>query len=185
MQAPTGSLRGAVGRLVEGAVGPRDIARVLWDAWRRHDPGLVCRWDWRCERDHALMAADPTSPAMVMRQDHAATVLAAVGLASLPTAPGHRGLIGALAAADGTVRWPLWTSPMGIADVEALVGSEALLGSQDDRAARELGARGVGAVMAARRWYAGKLLVFGRGREVARTPSARAEAGRFARAATG
>lgn len=180
-----GSLRGAVRRLAQREIEPEDIARVLWDVWRRQDQKLVCRWDWRCERDHALMAADPASSAMVMRQDHAATVLAAVGLASLPTAPGRHGLASSLAASDGTLRWPVWTVPMEIADIEVLLGSEALLGTQDHRSARELAARGVGAVMAARRWYAEKLIVFGRGREAARTLSARDEAGRFARAATG
>ena len=73
---------------------------------------------------------------------------------------------------------------MGIADVEALAVSEALLGSQDHRSMRELGARGVGAVMTARRWYAGQLLVFGRGREALRTASTQAEAGRFAQASS-
>ena len=178
------SLRGAVRKLADGGIGPEDVARVLWGEWRRRDEGLVCRWDWRCERDHALMAADPTSRSMLTRQDHAATALAAVGLASLPAAAGRGGLRGALAALDDeeTVCWPVWTVPLGIADVEAMVVAEALLGPQDNWAARELGARGVGAVMAARRWYAGKLIVFGRGREMARTTSAPAGSREFARA---
>jgi hypothetical protein len=165
------SLRGAVRRVAEGAVTAADLGRVLWGGWRREDLGLVCRWDWRCERDHALMAADPTSREMLMRQDHAATVLAAVGLASLPTAPTGRGLVGALAGQDDgeTVCWPIWEVPLGIADVEALVCSAALLRFAGASSARELAARGIGAVMTARRWYAGKLIVFGRGRELART----------------
>ena len=57
---------------------------------------------------------------------------------------------------------------MGIADVEALACAPSLL-RPDQGSARELAARGVGAVMAARRWYAGKLIVFGRGQEFVRT----------------
>jgi hypothetical protein len=165
------SLRGAVRRVAEGAITAEDMRRVLWGDWRREDLGLICRWDWRCERDHALMAADPTSREMLMRQDHAATVLAAVGLASLPTAATARGLVGALASQhDGeTACWPVWQVPLGIADVEALVCSPALLRFAGAASARELAARGVGAVMTARRWYAGKLIVFGRGRELVRT----------------
>lgn len=165
------SLRGAVRRVASGAITASDLGRALWGAWRRQDLQLVCRWDWRCERDHALMAADPTSREMLMRQDHAATALAAVGLASLPTAPTARGLAGALASQrDGeTILWPIWGVPMAIADIEALACSRALLRFDGPAAMGELAARGVGAVMAGRRWYAGKLIVFGRGRELART----------------
>ena len=85
------SLRGAVRRVASGDVAPGDLGRVLWGEWRHGDQGLVCRWDWRCERDHALMAADPAGSAMVMHQDYAATALAAIGLASLPTAPARPG----------------------------------------------------------------------------------------------
>ena len=160
------SLRGAVQKLTDHRAGAEEVGRVLWSPWRRQDLHLVCRWDWRCERDHALMAVDPAK-GMKVQQDNAATALAALGLASLPTAPGQHGLRGALAAVDdgATVRWPIWTVPMGTGDVEALVGSQALLGPQDQVAQRTLAALGVEAVMTARRWYAGKLVVFGRGRE--------------------
>ena len=84
-----------------------------------------------------------------------------------------------------TVRWPVWTVPMGIAEVEALAVSAALLGPQDHRSLLELGARGVGAVMTARRWNAGKFLAFSRGQEVVRTASAQAKAGRFAQISSG
>ncbi len=165
------SLRGAVQRAAAGALTSADLARVLWGDWRERDGGLICRWDWRCERDHALMAVDPADRANSQRQDHAATVLAAVGLASLPTAPTARGLVGALAGVRerDQLCWPIWTVPMGLADVEALASARAVLRPDEPVSRRELAARGVDAVMTARRWYAGKLLIFGRGRERART----------------
>jgi hypothetical protein len=165
------SLRGAVHRVAAGALTPADLTRVLWQNWHEQDGGLICRWDWRCERDHALMAEDPAGRGNSQRQDHAATALAAIGLASLPTAPAARGLSGPLVSSwdRDILCWPIWTVPMSLAEIEALVCARALQQARDLGARRELAARGVGAVMAARRWYAGKLIVFGRGRERART----------------
>lgn len=165
------SLRGTVQKVATGALTPADVARALWGTWREQHGGLICRWDWRCERDHALMAADPADRANSQRQDHAATAFAAVGLASLPTAPTARGLVGALAGGEERDRlcWPIWTVPMGLAEVEALAVARALLRPGESSSRRELVARGVGAVMTAPRWYASKLIVFGRGRELART----------------
>ena len=79
-------------------------------------------------------------------------------------------MTGALASQDDadTLRWPIWHLPLGIADVEALACAPPLL-RWTRTSMPELAARGVGAVLAARRWYAGKLIVFGRGQELART----------------
>jgi hypothetical protein len=174
------SLRGAVQKVKDGAISADDMARVLWGRQRRADPKLICRWDWRCERDHALMASDPAKANM--RQDHAMTVLAAIGLASLPTAPRHDGLSTALAATHDRdmICWPIWNRPLGLADVEALVVSQALLDQPTDVSRRLLASYGVGAVITAKRWYAGKLVVFGRGRESVRTGSGSATAHRSA-----
>jgi hypothetical protein len=107
--------------------------------------GPICRWDPVCERDHAYRAKDPSKDPMA--QDQTINLLAAVGLASCPSAPGVAGkrLLTPLVF-QPTLRWPLWTDALRIADLEAALCCEWTWPT-----------------MSGRRWTSDKLYCFSRG----------------------
>lgn len=104
------------GFLAGNAVTAAHLERLL--AGRRDDGmrGEICRWDHGCERDHAYRAKAPTRDKMT--QDQTVNALAALGLASCPSAPARRGLVTPLVERDG-LAWPVWLEPLRLADLEA------------------------------------------------------------------
>lgn len=135
------SIRGFV---ADGAVAADQLARVLGN--RRDDKmtGSICRWDPACERDHALRAKAPTKDPMT--QDQSINALAAIGLASFPSAPGSRGLMTPLVGERGRLMWPIWTDRLRISDLEAAICCGWTWPT-----------------MQSRRWLSGKLYCFARG----------------------
>jgi hypothetical protein len=135
------SLRGF---LADSAVTAEQFARMLANRRDEEMEGCICRWDPACERDHALRAKAPTRDPMA--QDQTINALAAIGLASCPSAPGERQLVTPLVAAQGRLAWPIWTAPLRLADLEAA-----------------LCCGWSWPTMEARRWLSGKLYCFSRG----------------------
>lgn len=129
-----------------------DFARILEGRRDECMEGPICRWDPACERDHAYRAKDPSKDPMA--QDQTINLLAAVGLASCPSAPSANGLLTPLVFRR-TIRWPLWTDALRIADLEAALCCEWTWPT-----------------MVARRWTSDKLYCFSRG--VLREPEASA-----------
>jgi hypothetical protein len=106
--------------------------------------GPICRWDPACERDHALRAKAPTKDPM--SQDQTINALAAMGLASCSTAPGEGRLVAPLVGARGRLSWPIWTTPVRLADLEAAICCGWTWPTMEGR-----------------RWFSGKLYCFSRG----------------------
>lgn len=77
----------------------------------------ICRWDPACERDHAYRAIAPAADRMA--QDQTINALAAIGLASCPSAPTRGGLKTPLVRGRGILEWPVWTEPLRSAELEA------------------------------------------------------------------
>jgi hypothetical protein len=126
-----------------GAVGASDFIRILEGRRDEQMKGTICRWDHACERDHAYRAKAPTDEKMT--QDQTINALAAIGLASCPSAPTKRGLMTPLVDANG-VLWPVWLDPLRIADLEAALCCVWHWPT-----------------MRGRRWYSGQLICFSRG----------------------
>jgi hypothetical protein len=132
-------------RFLEGAVTVQDFARVL--SGQRDDgmKGEICRWDHECERSHAYRAKAPTKDKM--SQDQTINALAAIGLASCPSAPTRQGLVTPIVDRErDRLLWPVWTEPLRIADLEAALCCGCSWPT-----------------MQARRWLSGKLYCFSRG----------------------
>lgn len=107
------SMRG----FIERGVTSEAIAAILHG---KRDEGMakgICRWDPKCERDHAYRAKAPTADAMT--QDQTINALAAIGLASCPSAPTRNGLSTPISEKRGTLRWPVWTDPLRTFELEA------------------------------------------------------------------
>ena len=108
--------------------------------------GEICRWDHACERDHAYRAKAPTKDRMT--QDQTVNALAAIGLASCPSAPTGRGLVTPLVERDG-IFWPVWLEPLRIADLDAVLCCDRTSWTWP--------------TMRGRRWVSNKLYCFARG----------------------
>ena len=129
---------------LSGAVTDNHIARILSGNRDENMGGRICRWDPACERSHAYRAKAPTKDAM--SQDQTINALAAIGFASCPSAPTARGLATPLVYGRSTIRWPLWTDKIRLADLEAAICCGW-----------------VWPTMELRRWLSGKLFCFSRG----------------------
>jgi hypothetical protein len=129
---------------MSSAVTAGDFARILNGERNERMKGRICRWDPGCERNHAYRSKAPTKEAMT--QDQTINALAAIGLASCPSAPTHHGLATPLVEDRNILRWPIWTDPLRLADLEAALCC---------------GWRWP--TMEARRWLSGKLYCFSRG----------------------
>src|SRR5262249_47129531 len=101
----------------DGGVTAEEFARVLTNHRNEKMKGSICRWDPACERDHALRAKAPTKDPM--SQDQTINALAAIGLASCPSAPRNGYLVTPLVGVRGNLKWPIWTAPLRLADLEA------------------------------------------------------------------
>jgi hypothetical protein len=107
------SMRG----FIERGVSPEAMSALLRG---ERDEGMakgICRWDPRCERDHAYRAKAPTADAMT--QDQTINALAAIGLASCPSAPRRSGLATPITDRRGALSWPVWTEPIRLTELEA------------------------------------------------------------------
>lgn len=110
------SLRGFIAR----GVTPEAMAVFLRgerneDMPRKMGEGL-CQWD-PTEREHAYRAKAPTEDRMT--QDQTINALAAIGLASCPSAPTRNGLVIAIAEGRDALTWPVWTEPIRSGELEA------------------------------------------------------------------
>jgi hypothetical protein len=128
------------------AVTAEHFARVLAGGRDDDMKGKICRWDHACERDHAYRAKAPTNDKMT--QDQTVNALAAIGLASCPSAPTSHGLVTPLVERDG-IFWPVWLEPLRIADLDAAVCCDRTSWTWP--------------TMRGRRWLSNKLYCFARG----------------------
>ena len=122
-----------------------DFARLL--IGRRHSVvgQTVCRWDPDCDRPHAYRAKAPSSEKM--GQDQTVNALAAIGLASCPSAPTRNGLATPIVVDRSVLHWPVWTDAIRIANLEAALCCDHRW-----------------PLMTGRRWIPEKLYCFSRGR---------------------
>ena len=152
------------------ALAPGDFARVLageqwpslsaseWDALereggpRRPRELAMCRWDPAVERSHALRGRAPSGDKFL--QDQTVNALAAIGLASCPSAPRQGGLATPLVVGGdrrvARLRWPLWSEPLRLATLEATLAAGPARWRRWP-------------TVEARRWYPGKSPAFARG----------------------
>ena len=129
--------------VMDSATTAAHLRRILSGTRDESMKGAICRWDPECQRSHAYRAKAPTDDKMT--QDQTINALAAIGLASCPSAPTRRGLLTPLVEGAEIV-WPVWLDPLRIADLEAAL----CCGSRWP-------------TMRARRWLSGKLYCFSRG----------------------
>ncbi len=151
---------------VAGAAARPDAANEIDDAlmrWRYEPEGVKrargqppvakgsFRWDPAEDRRYALQAEDPSSETGYTVPG--ANRLAALGLTLLPVVPGQTRLqtTATLVGADGTqaIRWPVWTAPLDLAALRALLDHPNLVAENGDPDA--LRPLGVAAVYGARR----------------------------------
>jgi hypothetical protein len=127
----------------ESNVTAEQFARILANRRDETMDGDICRWDPACERDHALRARAPNKDPM--SQDQTINALAAIGLASCPSAPTEARLVSPLVS-RGRIAWPIWITPLRLADLEAAICCGWSWPT-----------------MQARRWLSGKFYCFSRG----------------------
>jgi hypothetical protein len=135
---------GSLRYFLSNAVTAQDFARILSGQRDETMKGSICRWDPACERSHAYRAKAPTKD--VMTQDQTINALAAIGMATFPSAPTEQGLVTPLILGRNVVRWPIWIDPIRTAELEAAVCCDWRWPT-----------------MRARRWLSGKLYCFSRG----------------------
>lgn len=153
----------SVGR--EGRQGVRDEVRgALFSRWRYADtdPKIAMRWDPTEYHPHALLSTDPkTEP---VRTVNGANRLAALGFTVYQCVPTRRGL-SAVSCMGGSAGgsyalWPVWSPPLSLAAVRALMRHPLLKRAAGDgadlEARRALRAYGVDAVMKAELFWGGK-----------------------------
>ena len=124
---------------------PEDFDRLFGRQRQSVAGQTICRWDPDCDRPHAYRAIAPSSEKM--SQDQTVNALAAIGLASCPSAPTRNGLSAPIVVDRNLLHWPVWTDAIRTADLEAALCC---------------GHRWP--VMTGRRWQPGKLFCFSRGR---------------------
>lgn len=128
---------------------PGKISEALFAPWRRDDDADGFRWDPEEDQRYALRFGDP-SRAGAAPTVHGANRLAAVGFLSFPCAPRSRGhgVPGSLRDAEGIAFvWPVWTVPLSLRTIEALLAHPDVLGGHASR----LRALGVAGLFRARR----------------------------------
>ncbi|TCO78835.1 hypothetical protein EV699_1223 [Plasticicumulans lactativorans] len=126
-----------------------DAAReALFGPWTYPDAEHALGWDPDAERLHALRPLAPTVD-NANKSVRFAVWLAHWALPLLPSLPRGRRLqttafVPELRGAARRFRWPLWTAPLGVDGVAALLATPELVG--DGAAIARLQARGVSAV---------------------------------------
>lgn len=148
------------------------ISEALFSSWHRNDPTHGFRWDPEEDVRYALMPGDPTAAAYKGGTQHGANRLAALGLATLPVVPQHRGdrvrpriLGGATESGVFSLAWPIWRPPTTLESIRALLSHPNL---RNPEALHNLG---VDQVMVARRISVGKFMNFTRATVLAPTTS--------------
>jgi hypothetical protein len=142
------------------------IAMALFSPWARSHQTPSFRWDPEEDSRHALRWAAPTDDKQGV--EHGANVLAAFGLRALTVVPQQKGAEVRLAAVGGDNRdgfafaWPIWTEPMSLLAIEALLNHPNL------REPDKLTHLSVREVRVARKFNPGdgKYSNFGRGRPI-------------------
>ena len=104
-------------RFLNGAVTTDHFERLLRGERNEGMAKDICRWDPACYREHAYRARAPTADKM--RQDQTINALAAIALASCPSAPKRGQLVTPLCVQKNEFAWPVWTDPLRLADLEA------------------------------------------------------------------
>ena len=110
------------------------LHEALFTPWQRPDATLSFRWDPDEDVRYALRARDPTDSKTKETTQHGANRLAAVGLSVLTVVPRYRFgkvrlvLLGGSREPDGgqTLDWPIWSEPISLAGIRALIGHPRL-----------------------------------------------------------
>jgi hypothetical protein len=123
---------------------PRKVGEALFAPWRRADDADGFRWDPEEDQRYALRFGDPSRAGAALTV-HGANRLAAAGFLSFPCAPRSRGhgVPGSLRDAEGIAFvWPVWSEPLTLRTIEALLAHRDVLGGRLSRL-RALGVRGL------------------------------------------
>lgn len=136
---------------------PQGIHRALFEPWKRSDDADSFRWDPEEDQRYALRFGNPSKDGAALTVN-GANRLAAIGLLSFPCAPGSRRLRVASARHEGAGQysfvWPLWTVPLDLRGIEALLGHHSVIEGDIDK----VRAYGVAEIMRARRVANGKFM---------------------------
>lgn len=124
------------------------VHEALYGPWTYLDQTHPLGWDPNSERDHAFRAQEPESDKK-NRSVRFAVWLAHFALSILPSVPDNKRLRTTAFVIEGKAsqkrfRWPLWSSPIGIDSLTALLTLPQLVGNREDIA--ELHSRGITAV---------------------------------------
>lgn len=141
---------------------PAKIAEALFEPWRREDDADGFRWDPEDDQRYALRFDDP-SPAGAAPTVVGANRLAALGFLSFSVVPTERqqSAVGAIREEGGwSFVWPIWSSPLSLAGIEALLAHPALIEGRSNT----LRLMGVSEAFRARRIANGKFMNVTRGR---------------------
>jgi CRISPR-associated endonuclease/helicase Cas3 len=125
------------------------LQQALFGPWRR-EPGNSMRWDPGDVAEYALLAADPGPEGA--SAVWAANRLAVEALPLFPTAPTHSRLLTTgftVISARREFTWPIWSAPIGLGEVGALLGCAELARRNPDACA--LRALGIGTAFRATR----------------------------------
>ena len=144
---------------LEGNEGALKITEALFQTWHYKDLAETFRWDPEEDRRYALGFADPSG--QKIRTVEGANRLAAIGFPMFTCAPSAKGLQTLAvrrARREVAITWPIWTVPLALAAVRALLSHPALV--DDTPAPGDLSPYGVGELMRARRVQTGKYFSF-------------------------
>lgn len=149
------------------------VREALFDRWKRTDDADGFRWDPEEDQRYALRFDDPSGAGAALTV-HGANRLASIGFLSFGCAPRNDQL-----GVPGVVReraglrfvWPLWTVPLSLRGIEALLSHTEILAGRIDA----VRAYGVAEIMTARRISNGKFMNVTRA--VPATPEQRRRAG--------
>lgn len=106
------------------------LAKSLFDPWRREDDTPSFRWDPVEDSRHAYRWAAPTNEKQGV--EHAANVLAAIGLPLLTVVPGQRNgqvhlrVVGGEASGGFSFAWPIWREATSLSTIRCLLLHPAL-----------------------------------------------------------
>lgn len=138
------------------------LREALFLPWAYTDEKLTMRWDPFDDRRYALMDSDPTATDNKSTTVWMANLLGYFALALFPCAAIARGAATACWSPDKespAFRWPLWEQPLRLESIRSLLTHRAFAAPdyEGDRKdlRTELRARGVAAILSARRIQVG------------------------------
>jgi len=149
-------------RQLMAAVSTDKLRDALFLPWAYTDEKLTMRWDPFDDRRYALMDRDPTATDNKSTTVWMANLLGYFALTLFPCAALARGAATACwstAKESPEFRWPLWEQPLGRESIRSLLNHRAFAapdyeGDRNDFRT-ELRARGVAAILSARRIQVG------------------------------